>query len=69
MYVYAGQHVRNLTNPLSPTTHIAMHSPVIHTTTHNTMLMRNWLLPQFLDNYAWEKNFDVREYYARLRRE
>lgn len=67
MYVYSSQHVRNLTDPHSPITHTAMHSPIKHIATHITMPMCNWLLPRFLDNYAQERNSDVREYYARLR--
>ena len=33
------------------------------------MLMRNWMLPRFPDNYRRERDFDEGEYYAGLRRE
>ena len=33
------------------------------------MSMRNWMLPHFPDNYRMERDFDEREYYAKLLRE
>ena len=33
------------------------------------MLMRNWMLPHFLDNYRRERDSNTREYYAGLQRE
>ena len=36
---------------------------------HFPMLMRNWMLPCFLDNNRRERDSDAREYYAGLRRE
>ena len=36
---------------------------------HFAMSTRNWLLPCFLDNYRRERDFDEKEYYARLRQE
>ena len=43
----------------------------IHTDlkSHFPMLMRNWMLPCFPDNYRRERDSDAREYYAGLRRE